>query len=49
MFGLLSKPFTGAFDSISLTAEGIKNESAVFDDKPNRKRIRKPRAFYSHL
>jgi hypothetical protein len=32
----MSKPFTGAFDSISLTAEGIKNQASVFDDKPNR-------------
>jgi vacuolar protein sorting-associated protein 13A/C len=36
LFGVLTKPFSGAFDIISLTAEGIKNQSSVFDDKPNR-------------
>ena len=45
--GLLVKPVAGVIDATSKTAEGIKNTATHFDDKPNEKKQRNPRAFYS--
>jgi len=45
--GLALKPLTGVIDVVSKTAEGIRNTSAYFDDKPNEKRERSIRAFYN--
>lgn len=44
--GLLLKPITGICDATSKTAEGLKNTTVHFDDKPNEERIRFPRVFY---
>jgi len=48
LVGLVLKPIGGTFDAIAKTAEGIKNTAIYFNDKPNEKRLRSPRAFYSH-
>jgi vacuolar protein sorting-associated protein 13A/C len=46
--GLIVKPVVGVMDLTSKTAEGIKNTTNLFDDnKPNEKRYRPPRIFYS--
>ena len=45
--GLAVKPLTGLIDVVSKTAEGIRNTSAYFDDKPNEIRERSIRAFYN--
>lgn len=44
--GLILKPFTGICDATSKTAEGLKNTTVHFDDKPNEERVRFPRVFY---
>lgn len=44
--GLILKPMTGICDATSKTAEGLKNTTVHFDDKPNEERIRFPRVFY---
>jgi len=44
--GLLLKPITGICEATSKTAEGLKNTTIHFDDKPNDERIRFPRVFY---
>lgn len=48
LVGLPLKPIGGIFDAIAKTAEGIKNTAIYFNDKPNEKRLRNPRVFYSH-
>jgi vacuolar protein sorting-associated protein 13A/C len=45
--GLVVKPVVGVIDLTSKTAEGIKNTANYFDEKPNEKRSRPPRVFYS--
>ncbi len=45
--GLIIKPITGVIDFASKTTEGIKNNLLMFDDRPQDKRIRYPRVFYT--
>lgn len=44
--GLIVKPVTGLFDSVSQTAQGVKNTATLLDDKPNDQRLRMRRTFY---
>jgi len=45
--GLVIKPVAGILDGAAKLAEGMKNTATYADDKPNEKRDRYPRVFYS--
>ncbi len=47
--GLFTKSVGGIFDGASQTFEGMKKTITVFDDRPNDRRIRTPRVFYSDI
>eukprot|EP00828_Plagiopyla_frontata_P041890 TRINITY_DN6111_c0_g1_i1.p3 TRINITY_DN6111_c0_g1~~TRINITY_DN6111_c0_g1_i1.p3 ORF type:complete len:187 (+),score=39.48 TRINITY_DN6111_c0_g1_i1:291-851(+) len=47
--GLFTKPLSGLLDATSKAAEGIKNSAISKDDRPNDKRSRPIRPFYTHI